>query len=181
MTNEEKTHQLLSLRLLGKQRLSAALLACASAPPIRWGAMDDLLRRLERAGQLYDDLATVLTPELLGARLGDLPSSTIGEQLWCVVGARESYTRAAREGGWKGFTSSLDSASASDPEAVARILRSSLAEVRATLESGLDAAGQRWLGDLLEHETQHHGQLIRYLYGLGIDRPVSWRERYALE
>ena len=143
--------------------------------------MHDLLRRLERAEGLYLDLAATLTPELLGARLGDLPSSTIAGQLWCVVGARESYTRAAREGGWQGFTSPLDAASAKDPEAVTRVLRSSFAVVVATVESDLDDAGQRWLGDLLEHETQHHGQLIRYLYGLGIPRPASWRERYALD
>ena len=34
---------------------------------------------------------------------------------------------------------------------------------------------------LLEHETQHHGQLIRYLYGLGIPRPESWQRQYALD
>jgi uncharacterized damage-inducible protein DinB len=34
---------------------------------------------------------------------------------------------------------------------------------------------------LLEHEVQHHGQLIRYLYGLGIERPESWKQRYALD
>ena len=142
--------------------------------------MHDLLRRLDRAAGLYTDLVATLTPALLGARLGDLPSSTIAGQLWCVVGARESYTRAAREGGWQGFTSSLD-ASARDPEVVAHVLDRSFAVVVATLESDLDEAGQRWLGDLLEHETQHHGQLIRYLYGLGIPRPASWRERYALD
>lgn len=143
--------------------------------------MDDVLRRLERAARLYADLGAVLTPELLSARLGVLPSNTIAEQLWCVVGARESYARAAREGGWQGFTSSMDLAAASDPEAVVQVLHRSFADVATTIEGGVDAAGQRWLGDLLEHETQHHGQLIRYLYGLGIPRPTSWRERYALD
>lgn len=143
--------------------------------------MDDLLPRLERAQRLYLDLAAVLTAELLGSRLGDLPSNTIGGQLWCVVGARESYTRAAREGEWKGFASSLDARSATDPAAVHRILESSFAEVVATAALQLDAHGQRWMGDLLEHEAQHHGQLIRYIYGLGIARPTSWREHYALD
>lgn len=143
--------------------------------------MDDLLRRLERAQGLYADLAAELTPESLSARLGDLPSNTIAGQLWCVVGARESYTRAAREGGWRGFTSSLDLQSADDPAYVSGVLVSSFADVVATIEGGVDVEGQRWLVDLLEHETQHHGQLIRYLYGLGIARPTSWRERYALD
>jgi hypothetical protein len=34
--------------------------------------------------------------------------------------------------------------------------------------------------DLLEHEVAHHGQLIRYLCGLRIDIPESWKSRYAL-
>jgi hypothetical protein len=143
--------------------------------------MDDVLRRLERAHRLYLDLAADLTAEQLESRLGDLPSNTIAGQLWCVVGARESYSRAARDGKWTGFTSSLDKESAADPAAVIRILEQSFAEVVATLELPLDDYGQRWMGDLLEHETQHHGQLIRYLYGLGIARPSSWRENYALD
>jgi hypothetical protein len=144
-------------------------------------AMDDLLRRLERAHRLYLDLVAELTPELLGARLGDLPSNTIAGQLWCVVGARESYTRAARDGKWTGFTSSLDKESAADTAAVTAVLDRSFAEVVSTLDLQLDEYGQRWMGDLLEHETQHHGQLIRYLYGLNIPRPQSWREHYALD
>ena len=143
--------------------------------------MDDVLGRLQRAAGLYADLVAVLTPELLGSHLGPLASNTMAEQLWCVVGARESYARAARQGGWQGFTCSLHLSSTPDPTTVAEALERSHAQVLATITAGVDQAGQRWLGDLLEHEAQHHGQLIRYLYGLGIERPVSWRERYALD
>ena len=41
--------------------------------------------------------------------------------------------------------------------------------------------GQFWCLDLLEHETQHQGQLIRYVYGLKYKFPKSWAERWALE
>src|SRR5690606_495239 len=34
---------------------------------------------------------------------------------------------------------------------------------------------------LLEHETQHHGQLIRYLYAVPLPVPASWVQRYVLE
>jgi hypothetical protein len=34
--------------------------------------------------------------------------------------------------------------------------------------------------DLLEHEAGHHGQLIRYLYGLRREIPESWKKKYAL-
>jgi len=35
--------------------------------------------------------------------------------------------------------------------------------------------------DLFEHETQHQGQMIRYVYGLGLHFPKSWIDRWALE
>jgi len=34
--------------------------------------------------------------------------------------------------------------------------------------------------DLLEHETQHHGQLIRFVYGNGLTFPASWNKRYTV-
>lgn len=34
--------------------------------------------------------------------------------------------------------------------------------------------------DLLEHEIQHHGQLIRYVYGNGLSFPGSWNKRYTV-
>jgi hypothetical protein len=50
--------------------------------------------------------------------------------------------------------------------------------------AGIDAADEaslRYVLALLEHETQHQGQLIRYLYGLGIARPHTWQQQYALD
>ncbi|MBK8233243.1 MAG: hypothetical protein IPK72_22375 [Candidatus Eisenbacteria bacterium] len=34
--------------------------------------------------------------------------------------------------------------------------------------------------DLLEHEVQHHGQLIRFVYGNGLTFPESWKVRYTV-
>jgi hypothetical protein len=34
--------------------------------------------------------------------------------------------------------------------------------------------------DLLEHEIQHHGQLIRFVYGNGQTFPESWHKRYTV-
>lgn len=133
-----------------------------------------------RSFALYRDLAGELEREALSSRLAGLPSNTIGAQLWCVVGARESYSRAIPEGGWSGFSCSL-----SDPlDAV--LVRQSLARSAEAVTAVLDAlesfdeARARLLMDLLEHEAQHQGQLIRYLYALGLEIPASWRERYAL-
>lgn len=133
-----------------------------------------------RSFDLYRDLLDVLGGEVLSSRLAGLPSNTIGAQLWCVVGARESYSRAIQEGGWSGFSCSL-----SDPldAVLARQALDRSAEAVTAVLDGLesyDEARARLLLDLLEHEAQHHGQLIRYLYALGIQIPPSWRERYAL-
>ncbi|WP_306232617.1 DinB family protein [Agrococcus beijingensis] len=145
-------------------------------------AVNDLLaERFARADRLYADLVDALTPEQLGSRLADLPSSTIGGQLWCVLGARESYPNAARAGSWQGFTSPLTDEQMTDASAVRAAFAQTAADVDgwlADLESDDDL---RYALALLEHETQHHGQLIRYLYGLGIDRPESWQRQYALD
>ena len=136
---------------------------------------------LERSFDLYDELAAMLGAERLGSRLGTLPSNTIGAQLWCVVGARESYAKAIRAGAWSGFSCSLNAAG--DPEAVRAALSRSRAAALDAL-AGIEAftgAQNRLLCDLLEHEAAHHGQLIRYLYGLAIPVPPGWKKRYALE
>jgi hypothetical protein len=142
-----------------------------------------LRRRFERANLLYTDLVAALNPEQLGSRLGDLPSSTIGQQLWCVLGARESYPRAARAGEWQGFTSPVEGEGLTAPDVVGAALTATSADVAAWLDelADDDEQGLTYALALLEHETQHHGQLIRYLYGLRIPRPASWQRQYALD
>ncbi|MFE5410295.1 hypothetical protein [Microbacterium sp. NPDC056569] len=146
--------------------------------------MNELLRRrFSRANTLYLDFVDGVSAEQLGSHLADLPSDTVGHQLWCVLGARESYPRAARAGEWQGFTSPVTREQTTDAAA----LRAAFAQTTADLDewiAGLDAedeASFTYALALLEHETQHHGQLIRYLYGLGIDRPESWQRQYALD
>lgn len=142
-----------------------------------------LARRFERADTLYVDLVEGVSAEQLGSHLGDLPSNTIGGQLWCVLGARESYVRAAVAGSWQGFTSPVTREQTTDAVAVRAALASTSAVVAEFLESlsEEDEPGTTLALALLEHETQHHGQLIRYLYGLGITRPESWKRQYALD
>ncbi|MDW4572295.1 hypothetical protein R8Z57_05820 [Microbacterium sp. M3] len=142
-----------------------------------------LQRRFERSNTLYLDLLDTVPPEHLGSHLRDLPSDTVGHQLWCVLGARESYPRAARAGEWQGFTSPVTAEESTDAAALRAAFSTTAAEVDAWVAS-IDAGDEdslRYALALLEHETQHHGQLIRYLYGLGIDRPHTWQQQYALD
>ena len=146
-------------------------------------ALADVLRaNFERSMRLYDDLLVALPESALGMKLPGVPSNTIGAQLWCVVGARESYARAVEAGAWSGFACSLTSAGARDKPAVQAALVTSAGAVVAKLAQleSFDDARTRFIADLLEHEAAHQGQLIRYLYGLKLAIPESWKARYAL-
>lgn len=139
--------------------------------------------RLRDAFGLYDALIAALDDDALTRRLRDLPSNEIGQQLWCVVGARESYARAIERGGWAGFTCSLAAADTVHRERVADALQTSAATATDTLArlDDLTEVQQRLALTLLEHEAQHHGQLIRYLYGLRLPMPEAWKARYSLD
>jgi hypothetical protein len=146
-------------------------------------ALADVIRaNLTRSMALYDDLLASLPESALAMKLPGVPSNTIGAQLWCVVGARESYARAVEAGAWAGFTCSLTSAASRDKAAVQAALSGSadaVVDKLARLES-YDDARSSFVVHLLEHEVAHQGQLIRYLYGLKLPIPDSWKARYAL-
>lgn len=134
----------------------------------------------DRSFALYRDLIDSVTDDGLISKLPQLPSNTLGQQLWCVVGARESYGRAIEANRWCGFSCSLESAD--QKHEVAEGLRRSeeaLLNVLRSIETYTDVQN-RLVIDLLEHEAAHHGQLIRYLYGLKLTIPESWKSRYAL-
>ena len=114
-----------------------------------------LIDKSRRTLGLYDDLIAILENDHLMLDLPGLPSNTIGQQLWCVVGARQSYLKAIIEGGWKGFSCSL----AGNQIGVKIEVRSQLEKSKsAFLEfinsaDSLSPAQQSMLIDLLEHET----------------------------
>ncbi|MDI6773128.1 MAG: hypothetical protein QME77_11180 [bacterium] len=119
-----------------------------------------------------------LDEESLGLDLPNLPSNRISGQLWCIVGARESYTKAIETDGWKGFSCSLTAP---------RLKQSVLAALEATHKrlgeinfADLTDAQVDLAFGLLEHEVQHHGQLIRFVYGNGLTFPDSWNKRYTV-
>ena len=134
----------------------------------------------DRSFVLYGDLVESLEEVNLAAKLPGLPSNSLGSQLWCVVGARESYTVALRANEWSGFACSLRTTTEIQP--VAGALRSSADDVRELLGSvsSFTETQNRLLIALLEHEAAHQGQLIRYLYGLRLAIPETWKKKYAL-
>jgi hypothetical protein len=143
---------------------------------------DTLKKNLKRSFDLYRELVESLDESRLSATLPNLPSNTIGEQIWCVVGARESYSKAIQANGWSGFRCSLTSEQVGvKVEVLAALGRSETAVLTALrgIDNYSDAQNELAL-DLLEHEAAHHGQLIRYLYGLELEIPPGWKSKYAL-
>ena len=137
-----------------------------------------LKEKLDRSFKLTHDLVAHLDETALNLDLPGLPSNRIAGQLWCVVGARESYSKAIKAGAWSGFSCSL-------PPKFGR--QSVLEAMEATDKlmneiefSGLTDAQIGLAFDLLEHEVQHHGQLIRFVYGNALSFPGSWNKRYTV-
>ncbi len=129
----------------------------------------------------HRQLAEMLPPNAFERSLTDR-ANTIGAQFWCVVGARESYTRAIENGEWAGFDCSLSGRDISDQGKVVAALTESERAFDDILP-GIDWTPVRdeLLLDLLEHEAQHQGQLIRFIYGLGYRFPDWWARRWALD
>jgi hypothetical protein len=137
--------------------------------------------RLDAVFGLYDELVASLDGTQLRQSL-PVPSNPIGLQLWCVVGARETWARAMTTGTWGPFDCSIASfEDTQDPGLVAGALAASASAFReAALASAPDETRTDFKLALLEHESQHLGQILRYLLGLGIEPPPGWKTRFAL-
>jgi hypothetical protein len=137
--------------------------------------------RLDAVFGLYDELITSLDGTQLRQSL-PVPSNPIGMQLWCVVGARETWARAMEKGTSGPFGCSIGSfADTQNPRLVAEALAKSGSEFReAARANPEDETRTDFKLALLEHESQHLGQILRYLLGLAIDPPAGWKKRFAL-
>lgn len=141
--------------------------------------MKILIKRLHKAFDLTVDLVHAMTIDDLKLNLKGMPSNTIGEQFWCIIGARESYLKAIINGGWVGFSCSLDDTTSKDK--IMLCLKKSAEDSLKYLNNfELNEVQVELLFCLLEHEILHHGQLIRYIYGNKLTFPKSWNERYTV-
>ncbi|TFB23899.1 hypothetical protein E3U55_03545 [Filobacillus milosensis] len=141
--------------------------------------MHSIATRLLKACNLTIDLYKTIDDEGLKLRISDLPSNTIGEQVYCIVGARESYLIALKHGKWKGFSCSLEDCF--DQQLVIHKLEESSSKLEQFLqEADINNINADLLIDLLEHEVMHHGQLIRYFYANRLSFPKSWNQRYTV-
>jgi len=135
-----------------------------------------LKKRIDQSFTLTHDLVSHLDESCLGLGLPGLPANRMGDQLWCMVGARESYLKAIKMRGWQGFSCSLDVPLVKP--AVLAALEASHQQLNEIDFTSLSEAQVDLAFDLLEHEVQHHGQLIRFVYGNRLIFPDSWNQRY---
>lgn len=141
--------------------------------------MNKLLKaKLNRAFQLTYELVLHLDETALNLDLPNLPSNRMAGQLWCIVGARESYSKAIEMGAWKGFACSL--AAPKIKNSVLLALEETDKKLNEINFMGLSEAQIDFAFNLLEHEIQHHGQLIRFVYANGLTFPESWHKRYTV-
>ncbi len=139
-----------------------------------------LLDRIEESFNLTFDLIENLSNDLLEKKIPKIRSNTIGEQFWCIIGARQSYIKAIEHKKWIGFSCDLEK-----PITVEKLsikLTETLQKLKEkTLNFDLFTQDQiNILFDLLTHEIQHHGQLIRFFYALNIDFPKTWNKKYTV-
>lgn len=135
---------------------------------------DILIEALKSRFASYQDIIENVAESDLGHKLDVPKHKSLGEQFWCVVGARESYAKAIAAGSWAGFGCSLTDFS--HKEYIEK-LSSSAEEVAAAID-GVDewnAERDALLLSLFEHEVMHEGQIIRHMYGTESDIPATVR------
>lgn len=141
--------------------------------------MDTLKKRVLKAFSLTEDFYSHVNDDKLKLKISNVPSNSIGEQAYCIIGARESYLKAFNVGKWSGFECSLVDTNSKS------LIIIKLKETHTNIEvflrnTSTDQIDSNLLIDLLEHEIQHHGQLIRIAYANRIEFPESWKVRYTV-
>ena len=136
-------------------------------------------KRFEIAFNLTSDLYNSIEEKNLKSKIIHHPSNSIGNQAWCIIGARESYFNAIKNSQWVGFSCSLnDQNNKSDIIKMLITTKKSVLEVLS--DNTLSFEQVEFAFKLLEHEIQHHGQLIRYFYSNKYEFPQSWKKRYTV-
>jgi len=133
-----------------------------------------IINNLETRMHAYADLVNQTDAAALEEKVDVPKHKSLKEHLWCVVGARESYTKALEANGWQGFNCSMTSFEVKDFEMA---LANSSATLMSILQGIDDWTPEReeLLGTLAEHEVMHEGQIIRHLYAVGRVAPPSWK------
>ena len=135
---------------------------------------DTVIKHLEDRFQSWLDLAEAVEDATLLEKLPAPKYKSLREHFWCVIGGRESYTKAVAAGQWDGFGCSLETVD--KPEVIEK-MKETQASFSQAIRSVDDWTAERdeLLASLMEHEAMHEGQVIRLMYGLEKSLPPSWK------
>jgi uncharacterized damage-inducible protein DinB len=148
---------------------------------------DIYLRHFQSIRERTYDFLAVLTTADLALKLPFPEAQSLLDQLWCVVGAHESYLRELQCGAWQGFSCSLERLDEYTPATIRHQMQQSDQAMRGLLgEIDLAAPlangkyGYEVVQTMIEHETHHHGQFINLIYCHHLPIPESWHLKWNL-
>lgn len=142
-----------------------------------------LKEKLEFIFSMYRDLLDTLRSEDYVYRLKGLRSNSIGNQLKCVAGARESYYKSILDNRGFKWICSFDGEMANVKAEIDKYMGAYEKEIISFIDESEEISNNQMslILDLLSHEYLHQGQLIRYLYANHLPIPKSWKEFWHLE
>lgn len=131
-----------------------------------------VIKHLEDRFQSFADLADVISDVELGEKLDVPKSKDLLTHMWCIIGARESYSAALASGSWSGFNCSLSEFTTAGVKDKLASSAEAFKEAVASIQTW-DEERNELLASLMEHEVMHEGQIIRLWYALGRELPQS--------
>lgn len=131
---------------------------------------DIILSNLQSRFLMLSELAESVPEQIFSEQLNVNRSKTLGEHFWCIVGARESFSRALGFGEWSGFNCSLTGKDKAEVMAALKSSREFFENVIRSIDAWTPDR-EKLLADLYEHEVMHEGQIIRLMYALDCDMP----------
>jgi len=139
-------------------------------------------KKIKDIFNMNDELMILLEDNDLKKDLSDIRSNTIGGQIYCIAGARESYGVSIINDTKFNWICKFSYEKRFDSFLLSEYLFKWRDEVIKYLskKNELSSNQEDLLLDLYAHEYMHQGQLIRYLYGNNIKIPKSWKDFWHL-
>lgn len=131
-----------------------------------------VIKHLQDRFQSFLDLAGKISEAELHENLEVTNSKNLTTHMWCIIGARESYTKALVTGSWAGFKCSLSEYNVASIQDGLRTSSQAFNNALETIDTWTPER-QELLVTLMEHEVMHEGQIIRLWLALGHELPKS--------
>ncbi len=145
--------------------------------------MSILIKKLKRVFAMNNEFLSTIAEDDLKLRLKGMRSDSIASQITCIIGCRDSYSKCLPID--EQFRWSPDFPYSERYNLIK--LKSHLEEVGEKVVCELESIDllsdnqQGLIMDLISHEYQHQGQIIRYFYANGLEMPNTVKTEWHLE